>query len=229
MDSASTVSGATRRLKKPQRQPFVGRQGAAGEQQLRRAPLADDSRQDRAGAHVAAGQADSREQKRGLGARRAEAQVGSHGEDRAGAGANAIHRRDDGLRAGAHGLHQVAGHAREVQQARGVHAGQRADDLVYVAAGAEIAAGAGDDDGADVVRVAKRAEQVAQLGVGVEGQRVLALRPVQRDGADAALAAATESARRGSRPARAVARQRMRFAVQVLMRRLLCRSSGAAS
>jgi hypothetical protein len=84
-------------------------------------------------------------------------------------------RRDDRLRAGAHRLHQVARHAGEGQQAGHVELGQRADDLVHVAAGAEVLAGAGDDDGLDVVGIGQRAEQVAQLGVGIEGQRVLAL------------------------------------------------------
>ena len=42
-------------------------------------------------------------------------------------------------------------------------------------------------------------EQVAQLGIRREGQRVLALGPVQRDGADAVLARATGNVRRGSR------------------------------
>ncbi len=41
---------------------------------------------------------------------------------------------------------------------------QRADDLVHVAARAEVVARAGDDDGAHVVRMAQRDEQVAQLG-----------------------------------------------------------------
>ena len=41
---------------------------------------------------------------------------------------------------------QVAGHAREVEQAALVHLGQRPDDLMDVAARAEIAAGAGDHD-----------------------------------------------------------------------------------
>ena len=51
--------------------------------------------------------------------------------------------------------------------------GQRADDLVHVAAGAEVAAGAGDDDGLDVARVDEAAKQVAQLGIRLERQRIL--------------------------------------------------------
>jgi hypothetical protein len=63
---------------------------------------------------------------------------------------------------------------------------QRADDLVHVAARAEVVAGAGEDDDLDVARVAQPLEQVAQLGVRVEGERVLALGAVQRDRGDAA-------------------------------------------
>ena len=45
---------------------FLGAHRAAGEEQLGRAALADDARQDRARAHVAAGEADAREEERGL-------------------------------------------------------------------------------------------------------------------------------------------------------------------
>ena len=76
---------------------------------------------------------------------RREADVRGHGDDRAGADADAVDRGDDRLRAAAHRLDQVAGHPGEVEQARHRPLGQRADDLVDVAARAEIAAGAGDD------------------------------------------------------------------------------------
>ena len=75
---------------------------------------------------------------------------------------------------------------RELEQAGGVHFGQRADDLVDVAARTEIAARAGQDDALARSRVAvERAERVAQLGIAVEGQRILALGPVERDRRDA--------------------------------------------
>ncbi len=61
---------------------------------------------------------------------------------------------------------------------------QRADDFVHIAARAEVAAGAGDHDGLHVVGPFELVKQVAQFGVAVEGERVLALRAVQRDGAD---------------------------------------------
>ena len=85
----------------------------------------------------------------------------------------------DRLRAGADRLDQIAGHAREREQALHVALGQRRDDLVHVAAGAEIAAGTGQHHRLDVVAGRQVAEGVAQLGVGVEGQRVLPLGPVR--------------------------------------------------
>jgi MFS family permease len=170
---------------------LLRRHGAAGVEELRGAALADDARQDRAGTHVGAGKADAHEQKRGLGPRRADAHVGRHGEDRAGAGADAVHRGDDRLRTGAHRLDQIAGHAREGEKAIGVavllHLDQRADDFMHVAAGAEIAAGACEDDGLDGFVVDQLAKEIAQLAVGVEGERIFSLRPVQRDDADLAL------------------------------------------
>ena len=105
-----------------------------------------------------------------------------------GAGAGAVDGGNDRLRAGAHGLHQVAGHAREIQQLDHRHLGERTDDLVHVTAGAEIAASAGDHNclhsGVGVNQVA---EQVAHLGVGFKRQRVLALRPIESDLAYAVL------------------------------------------
>src|SRR5258708_6170478 len=67
---------------------------------------------------------------------------------------------------------------------RQLHLDQRPDDLVHVAARAEIAAGAGHHHGADLAHIGELAEQVAELGVAREGQRVLALRPVERDRRD---------------------------------------------
>ena len=116
-----------------------------------------------------------------LRARGAEAQVGRHRDDRAGARADAVDRGDDRLRAGAHRLDQVAGHAGEHQELGRLQPHQRADDLVHVAAGAEVPARAGEHDRMHVVGMAQPREQVAQLGVGLEGERVLALGPVQRD------------------------------------------------
>ena len=92
-----------------------------------------------------------------------------------------------GCGAGAHRLHHLAGHAGEVEQLDRAHLGQRLDDLEHVAAGAEIAAGAGDDDGLDALVLGRRAEQIDDLGVAVEGQRVLLVRPVERQRRDLAV------------------------------------------
>ena len=105
--------------------------------------MPDDARQDRAGAHVAAGKADLVEQERDLGAGSRQTHVRRHGDDRARAGADALDRGDDRLRAGPHRLDQIAGHAGEGGEALGVHLHQRADDLEHIAAGGKIAAGAG--------------------------------------------------------------------------------------
>jgi len=45
------------------------------------------------------------------------------------------------LRAVPHRLDHVAGHARDGQQVRHRHLGQRLDDLEHIAAGAEVASG----------------------------------------------------------------------------------------
>ena len=71
--------------------------------------------------------------------------------------------------------------------------GQRLDDLEHVAARAEIAALAGQHDGAHVRGVDEVAKQIAQLRVGFEGQRVLALGTVEPDRRDAAILARLEA------------------------------------
>jgi hypothetical protein len=115
----------------------------------------------------------------------------------------------------AHGLDQIARHASELEQTLGAALRQRRDDLVHVAAGAEVSARAAQDDGAHrtargrvAVRgmgvrgmgvrgmgvrgmgvrgmgIAQRAEQVAQLRVGIKRERVLALGAIQSDDAHA--------------------------------------------
>jgi hypothetical protein len=110
--------------------------------------------------------------------------IGCHGEYGARAGADAVHRRDDGLRACAHGLDQIPGHACELEQARGIPMGERTDDLVDIAAGTEILSRARQHDGANAAFRGQRGEQREQFSVGVERQRVLAFRPIQRHDAD---------------------------------------------
>jgi hypothetical protein len=70
------------------------------------------------------------------------------------------------------------------EQFRHLHLGQRLDDLEHIPTGAEVAAGASDDDRLDGWFDRQGAECVAQFGVGIEGERVLSLWPIQRDGRD---------------------------------------------
>ena len=62
-----------------------------------------------------------------------------------------------------------------------VHGDQRPDDLVHVAARAEVSAVRQEHHGLDVIGIDEIAESVAQFGIGIEGQRILALRPVELD------------------------------------------------
>jgi len=66
---------------------------------------------------------------------------------------------------------------------------------VHVAAGAEVAARTGDHHDLHVVGKLQRMKQVAQLGIRVEGERVLALGPAQLDRAHAVLERPGEVAR----------------------------------
>ena len=70
-------------------------------------------------------------------------------------------------------------------RSRGVHRDQLADDLVDVAAAAEALALAADHQHPDVAAVRQLGEQVAQVGVALEGQRVQLLGPVQGHRGDA--------------------------------------------
>jgi hypothetical protein len=80
-----------------------------------------------------------------------------------------------------------AGHAREIEQARRVHFGERLDDFEHVAARTEIAAGARDHDRLDAFVAGGGAKDVAELGVAFEGERIFALRAIERDRCDRAL------------------------------------------
>ena len=110
-----------------------------------------------------------------------------HREDRAGPDADPVDRGHDRLRAGPQRLDHRAGHAGEGEQLRHRAPRQRLDDLEHVAARAEIAAGAGQHDRLDVLGMAQRLEGALQLGVALEGQRILALGPVERERRDLVL------------------------------------------
>jgi len=127
------------------------------------------------------------EQERDLGLGGAKPQVGGHRQDRAGASAHAVDRRNERLRALPHRLHGLAGHAGKFEQMDRVHLDQRADDLEHVAAGTEIAAFAGEDEGLHLLVLCGSAENIGDLGVALEGERVLLVGPVQRERRDLAV------------------------------------------
>ena len=143
--------------------------------------------------HISAGEADPREQKRRLGLRRREPQIGGHGENCARAGADPVDRGDDRLRAFAHRLDDVSGHSRECNQVRHFHFGQRFDDLEDVAARGEVSASARQHDRAHIRGMGQIAEEIAELSIGVEGQRILAFRPIEPHRRDAPVIARLEA------------------------------------
>ena len=122
-----------------------------------------------------ANDADSREQP----------EVGGQRDHRAGAGGDAVDGGDHGHRQLAQRLDDRAGHPRELAQLGGLALDQLADDLLDVAAGAEAAALAGDHQHPRVAAVGQLGEQVAQVRVGLERQRVELVGSVQRDRGDA--------------------------------------------
>jgi hypothetical protein len=175
-----------RRLKKPQRSPSSRTSCGPCRGAPRRA-LPDDAGEDGASAHVAAGEPDAGEQKGGARFRRGEADVGGHGDDRAGADADPVDRGDDRLAAADHRLDEIAGEPGEGEQALGIHRDERADDVVDIAAGREVSAVRAEHDGLDIFGLGEGAEGIAKLTVAVEGERVLAVRPVQGDERDGAV------------------------------------------
>src|SRR5262249_29629172 len=84
---------------------------------------------------------------------------------------------------------------------RRLHLDQRLDDFEHVAAGAEIAACAGDDERLDGFLPGGRAEEIDDLGVALKGEWVLLVGAVERDGGDLA-------GERKANGARLVVRQR---------------------
>ena len=166
---------------------FLGSHRPPRIEKLGGAALADDARQDRAGAHVATRQPDPGEQEGGLGLRRREPDVRRHGDDGARSDGDAIHRGDDRLAAIEDRLDQIAGHPGEGEQLLHRPADQRPDDIVNIAAGTEIAAVGQEHHGVDIAGIGEASERIAQLLVRFEGQRVLAFRTVEADRGDATL------------------------------------------
>ena len=69
---------------------------------------------------------------------------------------------------------------------------QLADDRLDIAARTEATPLAGDNDRFHLVAIRQRREQVAQLGVDLEGQRIQPIRPGERDRRDPAVFAVAE-------------------------------------
>src|SRR5882724_614280 len=160
---------------------FISGDASAGEQQLGGAALSDDPGQHGARSHVATSKPHAREEKRRLASRSAQTQIRRHGKDCSRSRTNAIDGRDDRLRTGTHGFHQIAGHTRESKQSRHIKRSKRADDFMDIPTGAKILAGTGQDHSLDIRRLYHRTKQVAQFGVRIERQRIFAFWPVERD------------------------------------------------
>ncbi len=77
---------------------------------------------------------DAGEQKRGTCVRSGEAEIRGHRHDGARSRAGSLHGGQHGLRTLPHRHDEVAGHAREAEQPRRIHAGQGTDDVVHIAA-----------------------------------------------------------------------------------------------
>src|SRR6185437_6811845 len=127
---------------------------------------------------------------------RTEPKVGHHGENGPGARAHSIDGCDDGLWAGPHGLHDIPGHPRELEESLRRTLRQRTYDLVHITARAEVASSARDDECAYLACSGQCAEQVWQLRVRVERQRVLALRTAESHHADTLRRVPLEMSRR---------------------------------
>src|SRR6185503_8117492 len=80
---------------------------------------------------------------------------------------------------------EVAGGAGEGEQAAVIAREELADDVLDVAAGAEGAAAAGDEDGAHAGLGVELLEGLTQLGVDLEGERIEAVGAGERDRGDA--------------------------------------------
>ena len=89
---------------------------------------------------------------------------------------------------GSHGFDEIACHPCESQQIFHIHFGQRPDDFVHIASGAEIAPRSSDDHNIDVGGICQITEQVSQFCVGIEGQRVFAFGSIESNGGNPALA-----------------------------------------
>lgn len=145
----------------------------------------DDPGQQVGGAHVAAGEADPGEEEREARGRVGDTEVRGQRENRSGTRRHAVHRRDHREGALPYGPHDLPGHPVEVDQLGGVHGEGGADDLVDIAAGAEAAALSGQHQRPYGSLPGQLGEQVAQVGVGAEGEGVEFLGTGEGDGGHA--------------------------------------------
>ncbi len=143
---------------------------------------ADDPGQQIGGAHVAAGEADPGEEEGEAGRGVGDAEVRRQGQHGPGPGGHPVDRGDDGEGALPQGADDLSGHPVEVEEPRGVHGQGGADDLVDVPAGAEAAPLPREDESADRAFPGELGEEVAQIGVGAEGERVEFLGAIECDG-----------------------------------------------
>ncbi len=176
-------------------QAFLRRHRAAGEQQLAGAALADHARQQGAGAHVGTGQADAREQEGGLRGLRCRSACRRP--------APSWRRRRRRCRrwrrcTGCGQLRMV------LTRSPVMRVNSSISGMVILVSGPMISCTSPPEQKLPPAPVtttaltsvaAQGVEQVAQLGIGLEGQRVLALGPVERDGAHAAVKGPGEMSR----------------------------------
>ena len=80
-----------------------------------------------------------------------------------------------------------------------LHAHERADDVVHIAAAAEVFSGASQHDRAHLAHALKGDEGVGEFTIRVERERILSLGPVECDGGDAIAHAPPEVLRRDAR------------------------------
>ena len=195
---------------------FVGAHEASTIQQIASTSIADDSREDGAGAHVRSTQTDAGKEECDLTARRPVAEVAGHGDDRSGSSAYPIHGCDDRLWAGAHGGDESSRHPCECEELIRplcfTHAHERTNDLVNVAARAEVAARPSHHDDVDVRRLRELTEGVGQFAIRLEGERVLLVRAVQCTRRDALI----DAPRKVPRPEAARHRRAVMLSCRVL-------------
>ncbi|CAM5239472.1 hypothetical protein SGLAM104S_02482 [Streptomyces glaucescens] len=146
---------------------------------------ADDPRQQVGRAHVAAGQADAGEEEGeaggGVATRKSAARASTAPAPAATPCTAAITGNGHSRTART----TWAGHPVEVEEPGGVQGEGGADDLVDVAAGAEAAPLAREHQGAHGPFPGQFGEQVPQVGVGAEGERVELVGAGEGDGGDA--------------------------------------------